>query len=108
LKIHTEHTHFKNGLSVPRKLAPHECPAKKIVYVSNDPTKLKALMIFQGRHTHPPWPEEKPTKKAKDDLQKCLDAYGVYGAMAGRVDNGEVLVTLGYYIMAYSTSMQPP
>ena len=32
--------------------------------------------MFEGRHSHPPWPAEKVTQEAKDDLQKCLDAFG--------------------------------
>jgi hypothetical protein len=46
-------------------------------------------VIFQGLHSHPPWPEEKPSTAAKDDLQRCLDAFGILGATADRIDNGE-------------------
>lgn len=47
------------------------------------------MIIFEGRHNHPPWPAEKVTQEAKADLQKCLDAYGIYGATAEKLDNGK-------------------
>jgi hypothetical protein len=53
-----------------------------------DPAKPKVVMIFKGQHSHPPWPEEKPTYEAKEDLRHCLEAFGITGATAGRVDNG--------------------
>ena len=89
LKAYTEHTHFREGLSVCCKLVQRLCPAKKIVYTSNDKKQAKAVVIFQGRHSHPPWPEEKPSQHGKDDLQKCLDAAKLLGATADRIDNGE-------------------
>lgn len=45
--------------------------------------------MFEGQHNHPPWPEEKPTQEAKLDLQKCLDAFGIFGATAEKLDNGK-------------------
>lgn len=66
----------------------HECEVKKIVYTSLEPEKPFVVVIFEGRHTHPPWPEEKPTQEAKADLQKCLSAYGIFGATADKLDNG--------------------
>ena len=44
--------------------------------------------MFEGRHNHPPWPAEKVTQEAKADLQKFLDAFGIYGATAEKLDNG--------------------
>lgn len=81
----TEHAHFHHGFLVLCKLIHRKFPAKKIVYVSKNP---KVVVIFQGHHSHPPWPEKKPSWMAKDDLQKCLDALGILGATADRVDNG--------------------
>jgi hypothetical protein len=80
------------------QLVQRKCPARKIVYVSNDPKRPKAVIVFQGRHSHPPWPEEKPSQEAKADLQKCLDALGILGATADKVDNGEHKVfTIPYH-----------
>jgi hypothetical protein len=85
-EAYTEHTHFREGLSLSCKLVQLPCPAKKIVYTSNNKKHAK---IFQGRHLNPPWPEEKPSQQAKDDLQKRLNAAKLLGATADRVDNGE-------------------
>jgi hypothetical protein len=87
-------------------MVPHECPTKKVVYVSNNSSNPKAVVIFQGCHSHPPWPEEKPKKQAKDDLQKCLNAYGMYGATAGRVDNGECKIKLHLSVAMLLSSTQ--
>jgi hypothetical protein len=59
------------------------------VYTSKDPLKPRVVVIFKGRHSHPPWPEEKPTREAMDDLNRCLEAFGILGATAAKVDNGE-------------------
>lgn len=66
----------------------HECLAKKIVYTSKDPKVPKVIVLFQGQHSHPSWPEEKPTQEAKNDLTQCLAVFGILGATAGRLDNG--------------------
>jgi len=66
----------------------HKCEVKKVVYTSVDSSRPIVIVMFEGRHTHPPWPEEKPTQDAKADLQKCLDAFGIYGATAEKLDNG--------------------
>ena len=47
------------------------------------------IVMFEGQHTHPPWPEEKAVQEAKVDLQKCIEAFGIYGATAERLDNGD-------------------
>ncbi|KAF8224794.1 hypothetical protein L208DRAFT_1409572, partial [Tricholoma matsutake] len=82
---HCKHIHFCQG---------HSCPAKKIVYTSKDPQNPKVVVIFQGRHLHPPWPEKKPSTAAKDDLQRCLDAFGILGVTADRLDNAFTTLTL--------------
>jgi hypothetical protein len=64
------------------------CDVKKIVYASLDEKRPIVVVIFEGRHTHPPWPEEKAVQEAKVDLQKCLEAFGIYGATAEKLDNG--------------------
>lgn len=87
----TEHVHFKHGHSVQCQLVHRDCPVQKIVYTSKDCKKPYIVVIFQGHHSHPPWPEEKPTQEAKDDLKRCLDALGISGATADRLDNGRVL-----------------
>ena len=89
VKTWAEHTHFRNGLSISARMIRHECPVKKIVYTSKDPAKPKVVVIFEGRHSHPPWPEEKPTHEAKEDLRRCLKAFGITGATAGKLDNGQ-------------------
>jgi hypothetical protein len=37
--------------------------------MSKDALKPKVVVIFKGHHSHPPWPEEKPTKEAMEDLK---------------------------------------
>lgn len=64
------------------------CDVKKIVYTSLDEKRPIVIVIFEGQHSHPPWPEEKSTQEAKVDLQKCLEAFGIYGATAEKLDNG--------------------
>ncbi|KAF8224107.1 hypothetical protein L208DRAFT_1410771, partial [Tricholoma matsutake] len=91
---HCKHIHFRQGHSVSGRLVHFECPAKKIVYTSKDPQNPKFVVIFQGRHLHPPWPEEKPSTAAKDDLQRCLDAFGILGATADRLDNASTTLAL--------------
>jgi hypothetical protein len=51
-----------------------------------------AIVIIQGRHSHPPWPLEKPTHDARADLAKCVEAYGAMDATGGRINNGKSLV----------------
>ena len=92
-RVWTEHTHFHQGHSVPGRLAQLKCPAKKIVYTSKNPQNSKVVVIFQGRHSHPPWSKEKPSTNAKNDLQHCLDMFGILGATADRVDSGEYFDT---------------
>ncbi|KAF8229928.1 hypothetical protein L208DRAFT_1401356, partial [Tricholoma matsutake] len=91
---HCKHIHFFQGHSVSGRLVHFECPAKKIVYTSKDPQNLKVVVIFQGHHSHPPWPEEKPLTATKDDLQRCLDAFGILGATADRLDNASTTLAL--------------
>ena len=66
----------------------HKCEAKKIIYTSLDIKKPIIILMFEGQHNHPPWPAEKVTQEAKMDLQKCLEAFGIYGATAEKLDNG--------------------
>jgi hypothetical protein len=65
-----------------------KCEVKKIVYTSTDRNRPIIVVMFEGWHNHPPWPEEKPTQEAKSDLQKCLDAFGIFGATAEKLNNG--------------------
>jgi hypothetical protein len=67
----------------------HKCGVKKIVYTSTDYNRPVIVVMFEGRHNHPPWPEEKLTQEAKSDLQKCLDVFGIFGATAEKLDNGK-------------------
>jgi hypothetical protein len=76
----------------------HECPVKKIVYTSKNPEIRKVVVIFQGCHSHPPWPEEKLTQEAKDDLTQCINAFGILGATAARIDNGELEVSSNHHL----------
>ena len=48
------------------------------------------------------------TQEAKADLQKCLDAFGIYGATAEKLDNGmdwwcNVFLKFSDYFTAQST-----
>ncbi|KAF8231855.1 hypothetical protein L208DRAFT_1398188, partial [Tricholoma matsutake] len=91
---HCKHIHFHQGHSVSGRLVHFECPVKKIVYTSKDPQNPKVVVIFQGRHSHPPWPKEKPSAAAKNDLQRCLDAFGILGATTDRLDNASTALAL--------------
>ena len=82
------HTHFRNGIPFFANMVERKCEAKKIIYTSLDIKKPIIVLMFEGRHNHPPWPAEKVTQEAKADLQKCLDAFGIYGATAEKLDNG--------------------
>jgi hypothetical protein len=82
------HTHFRNGIPFSATMVEYKCEAKRIIYTSLDIKKPIIILIFEGRHNHPPWPAEKATQEAKEDLQKCLDAFGIYGATAEKLDNG--------------------
>lgn len=86
--ISIAHTHFRNGIPFFANMVERKCEAKKIIYTSLDLKKPIIILMFEGRHNHPPWPAEKVTQEAKADLQKCLDAFGIYGATAERLDNG--------------------
>ncbi|KAF8224771.1 hypothetical protein L208DRAFT_1409539, partial [Tricholoma matsutake] len=91
---HCKHIHFCQGHSVSGRLVYFKCPAKNIVYTSKDPQNSKVVVIFQGHHSHPPWPKKKPSTAAKDDLQRCLDAFGIFGVTADRLDNASTTLTL--------------
>ena len=71
-----------------------KCKVKKIVYTSTDRNRPIIVVMFEGRHNHPPWPEEKPMQEAKSDLQKCLDAFGIFGATAEKLNNGTQINSL--------------
>ncbi|KAJ6525409.1 hypothetical protein B0H19DRAFT_971353 [Mycena capillaripes] len=45
------------------------------------------VVIFRGRHSHPPWPMEKPSLEANADLDKCLASMGTSGTTGGRLNN---------------------
>ncbi|KAJ7651799.1 hypothetical protein B0H17DRAFT_1215189 [Mycena rosella] len=83
---HCSHTHFRDGKLVVGEMVHHPCLVKKIVYTSKDPNVKVLVVIFRGRHSHPPWPMEKPTQEAKDDLAKCLETMGPYGATGGKLN----------------------
>lgn len=89
------------------------CDVKKIVYTSLDEKRPIVIVMFEGRHTHPPWPEEKAVQEAKVDLQKCLEAFGIYGATAEKLDNGThelepvSLCTILFFSLYCSTIYQP-
>lgn len=88
LNVSIAHTHFRNGAPFSANMVEYKCEAKRIIYTSIDITKPITIVMFEGRHNHPPWPAEKVTHEAKEDLQKCLDAFGIYGATAEKLDNG--------------------
>ena len=73
------HTHFRNGILFFANMVERKCEVKKIIYTFLDIKKPIIILMFEGRHNHPPWPAEKVTQEAKADLQKYLDAFGIYG-----------------------------
>lgn len=66
----------------------HPCSATKAVYTSKDPNVFKCVVIFRGRHSHPPWPLEKPGAEALDDVKKCFVAGGGHGQTGRRLNDG--------------------
>ena len=87
IDVSIAHTHFREGIPVSANMVERKCEAKIIIYTSLDVKKPIVILMFEGRHNHPPWPAEKVTQEAKADLQKCLDAFGIYGATAEKLDN---------------------
>ncbi|KAJ6580373.1 hypothetical protein DFH09DRAFT_1076637 [Mycena vulgaris] len=83
----TAHTHFRDGELVVGEMVVRPCPAQKIVYTSKDNDNPMVVVIFRGRHSHPPWPMEKPGAEAKEDLAKCLEGMGTFGTTGGRLNN---------------------
>ncbi|KAJ6527597.1 hypothetical protein DFH09DRAFT_1094759 [Mycena vulgaris] len=81
------HTHFRDGELVVGKMVVRPCPAQKIVYTSKDNDNPMVVVIFRGRHSHPPWPMEIPGAEAKEDLTKCLEGMGTFGTTGGRLNN---------------------
>ncbi len=65
-----------------------QCSVCKCANTSLDKDRHIVIVLLEGRHSHPPWPEEKPTNEAKLDLLKCLDALGIYGITAEKLDCG--------------------
>lgn len=88
LNISLAHTHFRNGTPLSANMVVYKCEAKRKIYTSLDINKPIIILMFEGWHSHPPWPAEKVTQEAKDDLQKCLDSFGIYGATTEKLDNG--------------------
>ncbi|KAJ7663289.1 hypothetical protein DFH06DRAFT_1395473 [Mycena polygramma] len=81
------HVHIRDGKTVTAMMVHHPCPVKKIVFTSKDPAVPKCIVIFRGRHSHPPWPMEKPGHAAKEDVKKCLAAGGALGETGGHLNN---------------------
>ena len=88
VNVSIAHTHFRNGAPFSANMVEYKCEAKRIIYTSIDISNPITIVMFEGRHNHPPWPAEKVTHEAKEDLQKCLDAFGIYGATGEKLDNG--------------------
>ncbi|KAJ7468183.1 hypothetical protein FB451DRAFT_1560649 [Mycena latifolia] len=81
------HVHLRDGKAVTGRMVMHSCPATKIVYTSKDPDVQKCVVIFRGLHSHPPWPMEKPSHAAKEDVKKCVAAGGMLGETGGHLNN---------------------
>ncbi|KAJ7783940.1 hypothetical protein DFH07DRAFT_1055048 [Mycena maculata] len=81
------HSHFQDGKLVVGAMVSHTCPVKKIVYTSQNPDIKTMVVIFRGRHSHPPWPAEKPTLEARADVDKCLTSMGTVGTTGGKLNN---------------------
>ncbi|KAJ7643437.1 hypothetical protein DFH06DRAFT_1477189 [Mycena polygramma] len=81
------HTHFRHGKLVVGEMVPRPCKVVKIVYTSMDPDVKMLVVIFRGLHSHPPWPMEKPSLEAEEDLDKCLASMGTVGTTGGRLNN---------------------
>ncbi|KAJ7856206.1 hypothetical protein B0H14DRAFT_3448547 [Mycena olivaceomarginata] len=74
------------GKVVTGKMVKHACSATKIVYTSKDPNVQKCVVIFRGRHSHPPWPLEKTVNAAKEDVKKSLSLSGTLGETGGHLN----------------------
>ncbi|KAG6807418.1 hypothetical protein H0H92_007610, partial [Tricholoma furcatifolium] len=77
-----------------RKLRKLYCPVRKIVYTSKNPAIPKVVVIFEGQHSHPPWPQEKVTLNGRKDLKKCMDMLGRLGVTGMTVDNAPSTLAL--------------
>ncbi|KAJ7091289.1 hypothetical protein C8R43DRAFT_1115101 [Mycena crocata] len=81
------HPHFREGKLVVGQMVPLSCPVRKIVYTSQEVNVKVLVVIYRGRHSHPPWPAEKPGLAANEDLDKCLTSMGTIGTTGGRLNN---------------------
>ncbi|KAJ7430815.1 hypothetical protein B0H11DRAFT_902572 [Mycena galericulata] len=81
------HVHLRDGKVVTGMMVPHACPVTKIVYTSKDPAVQKCVVMFRGRHSHPPWPMEKPGHAAKEDVKKCVAVAGILGETGGHLNS---------------------
>ncbi|KAJ6560476.1 hypothetical protein B0H10DRAFT_2240405 [Mycena sp. CBHHK59/15] len=81
------HVHLREGKVVTGMMVPHACPVTKIVYTSKDPAVQKCVVMFRGRHSHPPWPMEKPGHAAKEDVKKCVAVAGILGETGGHLNS---------------------
>lgn len=66
----------------------YPCQVKKVVYTTLDRSRPIFVVMFEGQHTHPPWPTEKSTQDVKADIEKSLAAFGILGATAEKLDSG--------------------
>ncbi|KAF8133571.1 hypothetical protein K438DRAFT_1947662 [Mycena galopus ATCC 62051] len=82
------HPHIVNGVAVKGEITAHKCPARRTIYVPEDSSIRKALIIHNiTGHNHPMPTIIKVSFTHKDTYRQCIDAHGVLGATVAKVDN---------------------
>ncbi|KAJ8514202.1 hypothetical protein ONZ45_g8232 [Pleurotus djamor] len=88
------HIHFQNREVVLGKMEHAPCSVQKVTYTSVDTQRPIMVVIFSGQHNHLPWPLEKATIEAKNDLQACMKMLGKLGVTAQQVDHAPSTLAL--------------
>ncbi|KAF7335140.1 hypothetical protein MVEN_02265100 [Mycena venus] len=87
---HCPHTHIVNGHVVTRSsIIRYLCKAKRTIFVPEDPSIRKALIVYKPRtpHMHPMPPLGKASLDLKEKYTTCVETLGPVGATVNKVDN---------------------
>ncbi|KAF7326552.1 hypothetical protein MVEN_02608400 [Mycena venus] len=89
---HCPHTHIVEGRVVTRsKIKQYPCQAKRTIYVPEDPSIRKALVVHKPHtpHSHPMPPLVKASLDVKETYTTCVETSGPVGATVNKVDNAK-------------------
>ncbi|KAJ6550908.1 hypothetical protein B0H10DRAFT_2447027 [Mycena sp. CBHHK59/15] len=84
------HAHIVNGHSKAHsRIQRHPCPASRTIYIPDDTSIRKALIIHKDHtpHNHPMPALTKVSLQVKETYRDCVKASGVVGATVSKVDN---------------------